>query len=415
MNGSLALRSGPLPAGDAGCLDLLPEVVVAVKNREGSFPGLSQQILHLGVSEQQEQTLNRLAVERLGAGGELVVDRPVALVGRQFPMLGTKLAPGFLEGGFDFVHRDAVSSVVEGQFDQPAAEIAPLDGPGGKAGERSFVGFGADDPQARRLRGQRDPDIQLPLGGPIEEPLGGVTPLHSEWRLENGLGEHPPAHEEKETEQPDAHAGTMAAIGRGNKRGTAGAETGRSRELPVRRGFVNFSEMIGEAFKSRRFRQQPRSSARRRRPRGMVLLEATYALLFVTGLALVLLKLSLNVVTPRQWTLQQSVTDAYLTYEKALAQRLPFADLLDTDSPWPAYPTKAEETVVLGYMPGGRAIEGKVIRTRVADSNNYAVDGGSGTLASNPSGMKVWNFQSLLVYDIGDRTYVKTRTVVRSQ
>lgn len=147
----------------------------------------------------------------------------------------------------------------------------------------------------------------------------------------------------------------------------------------------------------------------------MVLLEATYALLFVTGLALVLLKLSLNVVTPRQWTLQQSVTDAYLTYEKALAQRLPFADLLDTDSPWPAYPTKAEETVVLGYMPGGRAIEGKVIRTRVADSNNYAVDGGSGTLASNPSGMKVWNFQSLLVYDIGDRTYVKTRTVVRSQ
>jgi hypothetical protein len=55
------------------------------------------------------------------------------------------------------------------------------------------------------------------------------------------------------------------------------------------------------------------------------------------------------------------------------------------------------------------------MRTRLPDDNNYPVDGGSGTLSSNPAGMKVWNFQSLLVYDVGGRRYVKSRTVVRAQ
>ena len=145
------------------------------------------------------------------------------------------------------------------------------------------------------------------------------------------------------------------------------------------------------------------------------MLEAAYALSFLTALSLVLLKLSLNITAPRQWTLQQTVTDAYLTYEKALAQRLPFADLLADDSLWPAYPEKSEVVVSLGKLPGGAPIEGTVIRTRIPDKNNYPVDGGKGTTADNPAGMKVWNFQSLLVYEIGGRDYVKSRTVVRPQ
>lgn len=145
------------------------------------------------------------------------------------------------------------------------------------------------------------------------------------------------------------------------------------------------------------------------------MLEAAYALSFLTALSLVLLKLSINITHPRQWTLQQTVTDAYLTYEKAWAQRLPYSDLLADDSPWPAYPAKSEVTVELGKLPGGAAIEGRVIRTRIPHEDNFPVDGGSGTTADNPAGMKVWNFQSLLVYEIGGRDYVKSRTVVRSQ
>jgi hypothetical protein len=153
----------------------------------------------------------------------------------------------------------------------------------------------------------------------------------------------------------------------------------------------------------------------RRRLRGSVLLEATYAMTFLTGLSLILLKLSINITAPRQWTLQQTVSDAYMTYEKAWAQRLPFADLIATDSPWPEYPQKSEVQVELGKLPGGTPIQGTVVRTRVPDANNYPVDGGSGTQGTNPSGMRVFNFQSLLKYEVGDRQYVKSRTVVRSQ
>ncbi len=152
-----------------------------------------------------------------------------------------------------------------------------------------------------------------------------------------------------------------------------------------------------------------------KRFKGSVLLEATYAMTFLTGLSLILLKLSINVMAPRQWTLQQTVSDAYLTYEKAWAQRLPFADLLATDSPWPEYPSKSEVQVELGKLPGGTSIFGTVIRTRLPDPNNFPVDGGSGDITSNPSGMRVFNFQSLLIYSIGERKYVKSRTVVRSQ
>lgn len=156
-------------------------------------------------------------------------------------------------------------------------------------------------------------------------------------------------------------------------------------------------------------------AAWKRRHRGSVLLEATYALTFLTGLSLILLKLSINVTAPRQWTLQQTVSDAYLTYEKAWAQRLPFADLLDTDSPWPEFPSKSEAKVELGKLPGGSPIHGTMIRTRIPDDNNYPVDGGSGTGDTNPSGMRVYKFQSLLTYTVGDRHYVKSRTVIRSQ
>lgn len=153
----------------------------------------------------------------------------------------------------------------------------------------------------------------------------------------------------------------------------------------------------------------------KRRRRGSVLLEATYAMTFLSALALILLKLSINITTPRQWTLQQTVSDAYITYEKAWAQRLPFADLVATDSPWPLYPAKSEVTVELGKLPGGNPIQGTVTRTRIPDENNYPIDGGTGTVATNPTGMKVWKIQSLLTYQVGGRTYLKSRTVVRSQ
>lgn len=137
------------------------------------------------------------------------------------------------------------------------------------------------------------------------------------------------------------------------------------------------------------------------------------SILSITGL--LLLKLSLNIIYPRQYALQQTLSDSYLTYERAFAQRIPFEEILADDSPWPLYPQTATETVTIGILPGGAQVTGELTRTRMADANNYPVDGGAGTLASNPSAMKIWKAQSILRYDISQRTYVKSRTVVRSQ
>ncbi len=142
------------------------------------------------------------------------------------------------------------------------------------------------------------------------------------------------------------------------------------------------------------------------------------ALSILTVVGLVLMKLSLNILAPRQWILQQTVTDAYMTYERAYAERIPFENLLANDSPWPDFASSAKTSttvVEVGRLPGNRIISGTVTRTRVADGGNYPIDGGTGTVATNPAAMKVWKVQSILTYTVGTRTYAKSRTVLRTQ
>lgn len=147
----------------------------------------------------------------------------------------------------------------------------------------------------------------------------------------------------------------------------------------------------------------------------MVLLEAMIALSILSLLGMVLLKISLNILHPRQWTLQQSLSDAYLTYERALAERIPFETLVGPSSPWPAYPATSTSTVTIGRLPGNVPVTANLVRTRFADPTNYPLDGGSGTTAINPAAIKVWKAQSVLTYTAGKRTYAKSRTVLRSQ
>jgi len=143
--------------------------------------------------------------------------------------------------------------------------------------------------------------------------------------------------------------------------------------------------------------------------------ETTLAMTMLTAIGLILLKLSLNVTVPRQWTLQQAITDSYLTFEKASAQRQSFEALTGAGSLWPQYPTVATTTVTFGKLPGGTPITGTVTRTRIPDANNLPAKGGSGTAATNPSAMEVYRLQSVVRYTVGKRSYLKSRTVVRSQ
>lgn len=162
--------------------------------------------------------------------------------------------------------------------------------------------------------------------------------------------------------------------------------------------------------------------ARSIRRRGFVMVEAMIGLSILTVLGMVLLKLALSILHPRQWVVQQTISDAYMTYERAYAERIPFENLVASDSPWPAYPQKSTTTVEIGRLPAvqpdypdGVPIYGTVIRTRVADGGNYPTDGGTGTEVTNPAAMKIWKAQSVVTYKVGNRDYVKSRTVLRSQ
>ena len=147
----------------------------------------------------------------------------------------------------------------------------------------------------------------------------------------------------------------------------------------------------------------------------MVLVEAMVSLSILTVLGLLLLKLSLNILQPRQWVIQQTITDAYLTYERAYAERISFEELTGLNSPWPAHPTTNSSVVEIGRLPGNRVINGVVTRTRMPDPGNFPIDGGIGSTTTNPAAMKIWKAQSVLTYEIGGRNYVKSRTVLRSQ
>lgn len=139
------------------------------------------------------------------------------------------------------------------------------------------------------------------------------------------------------------------------------------------------------------------------------------AMTVLTILGLILLKLSLNILYPRQWTLMQTLSDAYLTYEKAYAQRIPFDELVAADSPWPAQPQSTTTSgVEIGRTPGGTPVFGTVIRTRVSDPGNYPPEA-SGTVEVNPAAMRIWKVQSILTFTVGERTYTKARTVIRVQ
>ena len=138
------------------------------------------------------------------------------------------------------------------------------------------------------------------------------------------------------------------------------------------------------------------------------------ALLSVAGL--LLFTLSLNVIQPRQYALQQILSDSYLTFERSKAERIPFDSLLAPNSPWPdnsADPATSTQTVEVGRLPGGRVVTGVVTRTRIADANN--VPDGQDVSPTNPASMEIWRVQSILRYEIAGRTYVKSRTVVRAQ
>lgn len=144
----------------------------------------------------------------------------------------------------------------------------------------------------------------------------------------------------------------------------------------------------------------------RLRPHGSLLIEVSVTLALTSALALLIMRASLLAISGNQWTIMQTLTDAYLSRESALSNRLPYADLTSVQSAWPDLETDpaAEQTVTLGSVAGGQVVQGTLKRFRTSE------------VASNlEAPLTVWRVYSILSYRIGSQEYVKSRSTLRLQ
>ena len=367
---SFAPAAGERLGGGEKFLEILPEIVVPVEERESSLASVPDLVLDLAVGEEQEETFNRLAVERKAAGGELVLHRAILPVRGEGSVLGGQRLLQLVEAGLHLIGRGRRIPVIDGDLEEAAGVETTFDRVGGRGGEIAGLGRNTQDPKRGLISRERNVNVQGMSGSPINQLFRGISPTEAEGRFQQGLGAQGARPEE---EPKDACRQTPDEV----------------KHVP-RIGFFRHSRKPG-------------------RRSGTVLLEATMAMAMLSAVGLALLKLSLNVTTPRQWTLQQSITDAYLTFEKASAQRQPFEAVSGPDSLWPLAPAVATTTVTFGRLPGGAPITGTVTRTRFAGTINTAAS------IDNPASMEVWRLQSVVRYTVGSRSYMKSRTVVRTQ
>ncbi len=148
---------------------------------------------------------------------------------------------------------------------------------------------------------------------------------------------------------------------------------------------------------------------RRTRETGIVLLEASIAMGLAVFLSLLVMKGFLLAISGNQWSTMQTLTDAYLTRETALSNRVPMADLTARPSVWPNSaaddPPQLVQTVTLGILPGGGIVQGKLTRFRVNETQTGNAD----------TTITVWRLHSLLTYAVGEQQYVKSRSTIRTQ
>lgn len=156
--------------------------------------------------------------------------------------------------------------------------------------------------------------------------------------------------------------------------------------------------------------------------RGALLLEASIGIMLLGIVGTMVLRTTLSAMRAQNWTVMQTYTDAYMTFEVALANRIPVNDFLDPASIYPLSadtanfvfapaaapvdPTTglAPNQVVLGSKVGGENIIGTIRRTRFDLSDpNFAF-----------TGQQSWALQSVLQYRVNGRTYVKSRQVIRT-
>ncbi|MFC4991146.1 hypothetical protein [Rubritalea tangerina] len=169
--------------------------------------------------------------------------------------------------------------------------------------------------------------------------------------------------------------------------------------------------------------------------RGGFLIESSVSLFVLVAVAIVLLNASFNIVKPRNWVMRQNLVDAFLSQEIALMNRVSFDTIENGTSGWGSGSAAtanlanavSANDVLMGKMPGftpgvdnGRDFTATVHRVRIPVETNTAVgtftpSGTNDELVLADLGIRCYELQSHVVYTIDGETYVKTRSVIRTQ
>lgn len=304
-------------------------------------------------------------MEGIGLGDELIAHGALLLIGDQIAILLGHLLFELQKLRIHPVGRCFTRGLImKGNFVQLAAHKTAFDLARFQPGDDAVAGFNLEHAQHGLLGRQGNSYVKGVSMRPLNQFFRRVAPLQAHRRAQRGL------------RQRNLTAGDGC-----KDQGTKASSHG------------NATFMKSHPFRKSRSR------------RGSALIEATLALAILVMLGLILLKLAMNILLPRQWTLQQGMADAYLTIERAEAQRIPFNELL-AGNRWPDFNNGGVQAVdvQIGLMPGGKPVAGRVTRTRELANE-----------PDNPAGLETWKVHSVLTYQIGSRTYTKSRTVVRTQ
>ena len=134
---------------------------------------------------------------------------------------------------------------------------------------------------------------------------------------------------------------------------------------------------------------------------GWSLIELTVTLALLMGIALFGIKTMTSTSMLQNWSIGQSMTDAYAGIETAYAQRYVFANI-ENSGRWGAYPAAVTTNgVTIGQTPT-RQVTATVSRT-------YH------TYTDPVTGALSYLLESYVVYQEGQRTYCKVSKVYRSE
>src|SRR5258707_10974228 len=142
------------------------------------------------------------------------------------------------------------------------------------------------------------------------------------------------------------------------------------------------------------------SKSKRHGEGGWSLVEMTISLFLLISIAVFGLQTMTSGWLLQNWSIMQSMTDAYAGIETAYAQRWTFANI-PTDGRWPVYPASNSNVVTIGKTPKG-PVNATVVRT----SYHY----------SDPlTGAQSYMLKSYVVYKDELRQYCKVSKVYRTE